>query len=62
MEKCDGDLNDLVLNNEPVAVPQLVEICRDIIQGVAALHRAQLVHRDIKVPLSYPLILPSSIN
>ena len=49
MEFLQGEtLNDLLERPEPLTVPQILRIGREIAAGLSAAHEGGLVHRDIK--------------
>lgn len=49
MEYVEGQtLQHLILREGPLAIPQAVSFLRQIAEGLAAAHQANLIHRDIK--------------
>jgi len=43
-----GDLAQFMRQNAPVPLDQAVRIALDVLHGLAAIHRAGIVHRDVK--------------
>ncbi|MEM9195782.1 MAG: serine/threonine-protein kinase [Myxococcota bacterium] len=48
MDLVDGEPLSETLARGPLSLPRALEICRDVLSGLAAAHHAGLVHRDIK--------------
>ncbi len=49
MEWVDGsDLKQLIRDNAPLPVPEATRLIREILRGLGAIHRAGIVHRDVK--------------
>jgi len=49
MEWVDGtDLKDYIRRRAPLPVPEATRLIREILQGLGAIHRAGIIHRDVK--------------
>ncbi|MGE0708207.1 MAG: serine/threonine-protein kinase [Planctomycetota bacterium] len=49
MEYLEGDeLADIIKHEGPIALPRLVRLLDQVLQGLVAIHDANIVHRDIK--------------
>ncbi len=49
MEWVDGsDLKKLIRDRAPLAIPEATRLIREILRGLGAIHRAGIVHRDVK--------------
>ncbi|MDI3341699.1 MAG: protein kinase [Sphaerobacter sp.] len=49
MEWVDGtDLKDYIRRRGPLPVPEATRLIREILRGLGAIHRAGIIHRDVK--------------
>ncbi|MBX6342429.1 MAG: serine/threonine protein kinase, partial [Thermomicrobiaceae bacterium] len=49
MEWVDGsDLKHLIMERAPLPIPEAVRLIREILRGLGAIHRAGIIHRDVK--------------
>jgi len=49
MEFLDGTpLSQVMDNSQPVPVPRILHIARQLVEGLSAAHHAEIVHRDLK--------------
>ena len=48
LELCDGNLEELILKRRPTAFSAAeLQRCKAVAQGLAHLHRQQVMHRDL---------------
>ena len=43
-----GNLSDYIAQNKPLSISEVIRICQDVANGLAALHAKNIVHRDLK--------------
>ncbi len=49
MEWVDGpDLKQLIREHAPLPIPEAIRLLRELLQGLAAIHQAGIIHRDVK--------------
>ncbi len=49
MEWVEGpDLKQLIREQAPLPIPEAIRLLRELLQGLAAIHQAGIIHRDVK--------------
>jgi serine/threonine-protein kinase len=49
MEWVDGpDLKQLIREQAPLPIPEAIRLLRELLQGLAVIHQAGIIHRDVK--------------
>ncbi|MCC6667972.1 MAG: serine/threonine protein kinase [Polyangiaceae bacterium] len=48
LELAPGEPLSQVLERGPIAVEEAIDLCWDVVGGIADLHRQQIIHRDLK--------------
>lgn len=47
MEKCDGNLDDYIKNNQFITDERIMQLIYEILDGMSDVHNAGIIHRDI---------------